>query len=137
MCFSGLTAFQKNGLCFGHLCISSTSKLARIKLFKSSTELIHSQNYLTTQAPQLKPQHVQDLLASSVLQMLNISQKKRRHSSHQPRPPSIPPSPAALGLGGKDVSISSLHVQKMLPAHWIKVPKWQLSTLVLTDLLRH
>ena len=68
-----------------------------------------------------------------------ITQKKRHHSSHQSQPihPHSPPNATLLGWGGKDVSISSLRVQKMLPAHWIKVPKWQLSTLILTDPLRH
>lgn len=136
MCLIRLIAFQRNGLCFSHRCIPSTSKLAHIKLFKSSTEQIHSWNYLTTQGPQLKPWLAQDFPVRSVPRTLNITQKKRGHSYHQTTAYPPPPSPHeadAPGWRRRMIHISSLHGLKVPPACWIKIPKWRLPTFISTD----
>lgn len=125
MCLIRLIAFQRNGLCFSHRRIPSTSKLAHIKLFKSSTEQIHSWNYLTTQEPQLKPWLAQDFPVRSVPRTLNITQKKRGHSYHQTAAYPPPPSPHEADVPGwrrRTIRISSPNVQKVPPACWIKIP---------------
>ena len=111
-------AFQRNQLCFSYHCIPNTSKLARIKLFKSSIQQTYPWNYQTTQGPQLKPWLVQDLPIHSVWRTLNTTQKKRCHSHHQPQLATLPSphSTATLGWGGRIIHISSFHVQKVSPA---------------------